>query len=290
MRKEEFPVQVVIKENEFRYPAPVALLGNKERRGKEVEVKRTFRVTLRVFLDLEMTHRKKLEQKKVREQLKTDVFSRRREVQDHDRFRRFYDRGDLPVRIEHGARRRLCWKITPSQINLSLHLPLFCEGLCIAEEPYCFLSFRGVLDLLSYSTHAKSLTISAFCAQIAASLPRLIFPLKHALNTNNRTIICKVFLLLQKLACIGTGEGGERQGTSVGKLLVQYYRHLLPTVNLILVLHKKSLPFGEFTKTQGRGKHNIVDLALETLDTLANTGGANAKHYIQLAIPTFNYI
>jgi hypothetical protein len=45
-------------------------------------------------------------------------------------FRKYYDRGDLPVAVSFvGALRKLTWKMEPEHLDYHLHLPIFFEGL-----------------------------------------------------------------------------------------------------------------------------------------------------------------
>ena len=44
-------------------------------------------------------------------------------------FRRFYDRGDLPIQIEHGAPNKIAWKIEVSKLDYHHYLPIFMEGI-----------------------------------------------------------------------------------------------------------------------------------------------------------------
>ena len=84
-----------------------------------------------------------------------------------EQFRRFYNRGDLPVAVKHGATRSLHWKVKPEELDYHHYLPLFFEGLRDKEEPYKFIAERGVSDLLTagsvslYSSH----NILSMCAR-----------------------------------------------------------------------------------------------------------------------------
>merc|ERR1711971_81786 len=42
-------------------------------------------------------------------------------------FRRFYDRGDLPIQIEHGSPNKIQWKIEIKQLDYHHYLPIFME-------------------------------------------------------------------------------------------------------------------------------------------------------------------
>lgn len=55
-------------------------------------------------------------------------------------FRRFYDRGDLPIAIEHGPQLRIYWKVEIQQLDYHHYLPIFFEGIREKQDPYRFLS------------------------------------------------------------------------------------------------------------------------------------------------------
>lgn len=56
-------------------------------------------------------------------------------------FRRFYERGDLPVQIEHGGcHNRIAWKVAIEKLDFHHYLPIFFDGLREVEMPYAFLA------------------------------------------------------------------------------------------------------------------------------------------------------
>jgi hypothetical protein len=64
-------------------------------------------------------------------------------------FRRYYDRGDLPIIIEHaGSGNRIAWKVDIADLDLHHYLPVFFEGLWEKSDPYRFLAVQGVFDIL----------------------------------------------------------------------------------------------------------------------------------------------
>mmetsp|Transcript_52159 Transcript_52159/g.104461 ORF Transcript_52159/g.104461 Transcript_52159/m.104461 type:complete len:169 (-) Transcript_52159:44-550(-) len=89
-------------------------------------------------------------------------------------FRRFYERGDLPIAIEHGGvGNRIQWKVDVEKLDYHHYLPIFFDGLREREEPYRFLAVQGTFDMLE---HGGSL--------ILPLIPQLIIPVKTALNTS----------------------------------------------------------------------------------------------------------
>lgn len=83
-------------------------------------------------------------------------------------FRRFYDRGDLPISIDHqGTGNVLHWKVSAEKLDYHHYLPIFFDGLREKEEPYRFMAVQGTFDLLE-----KGKT------KIVNCIPQLIIPIK----------------------------------------------------------------------------------------------------------------
>lgn len=91
---------------------------------------------------------------------------RRRQIPPSE-FRRFYDRGDLPIAIEHGPQNRIYWKIDVAQLDYHHYLPIFFEGIREKQDPYRFLSVQGVFDMLEKGG-----------AKVLPVIPQLIIPIK----------------------------------------------------------------------------------------------------------------
>lgn len=94
-------------------------------------------------------------------------------------FRLHYDRGDLPILIEHERGTKIKWKDpTFEKFNYQLYLPIFVDGVREKTDPYRFLAIQGTFDLLD---HVKD--------NVVKVIPQLILPLKAALNTRDVEII-----------------------------------------------------------------------------------------------------
>ena len=101
-------------------------------------------------------------------------------------FRRFYERGDLPVQIDHGGvHNRIAWKVDIQKLGFHHYLPIFFDGLRECEEPYTFLAEQGVYDMMS-----------AGWMKVLPVIPQLIIPIKTALNTRQSKVIVKVLKVL----------------------------------------------------------------------------------------------
>lgn len=100
-------------------------------------------------------------------------------------FRRFYDRGDLPISIEHGPQNKIQWKVDVMQLDYHHYLPIFFEGIREKQDPYRFLAVQGVFDMLEKGG-----------AKVLPVIPQLIIPIKTALNTRDCEIIAIALKIL----------------------------------------------------------------------------------------------
>ena len=92
-------------------------------------------------------------------------------------FRRFYDRGDLPIAIEHGPQNKIFWKVDVMQLDYHHYLPIFFEGIREKQDPYRFLSVQGVFDMLEKGG-----------AKVLPVIPQLIIPIKSKCLNSNLTV------------------------------------------------------------------------------------------------------
>ena len=83
-------------------------------------------------------------------------------------FRRYYNRGDLPIRVDHQSTvAKLNWKISPETLDYHHYLPIFFDGLRERVDPYRFFSILGTYDLLEKGGN-----------KILPVIPQLIIPIK----------------------------------------------------------------------------------------------------------------
>ena len=58
-------------------------------------------------------------------------------------FRRFYERGDLPIAVDHRASKNaIRWKVDITKLDYHYYLPIFFDGIREKEEPYRFLAIQ----------------------------------------------------------------------------------------------------------------------------------------------------
>jgi len=181
-------------------------------------------------------------------------------------FRKFYERGDLPIAVEHRASggNRILWKVDPEKLDYHHYLPIFFDGLREIQEAYVFLAYEGVKDLLSKGG-----------PKILPVIPQLIMPIKSALNTRDPDVICRILHVIQQLVL---------SGDMIGESLVPYYRQILPIFNLFKG-HNSNL--GDGIEYSQRKRGNVGDLIQETLELLERNGGEDAFINIKYMIPTY---
>lgn len=184
-------------------------------------------------------------------------------------FRKFYDRGDLPIRIIHSSSlNKIRWQVKPSELDLKLYLPIFIDGLAEKIDPYQFLAVMGSFDLIE----------SASSSDLNSTIPQLILPLRKALNTKDKDIVGLICKILQKIVI---------SHPQCGPTLVPYYRQLLPSFNL---MKNWNINIGDKMDYGQRNASNIGDLIQETLELLEKTGGKDSFLNIKYMVPTYQSV
>jgi len=183
-------------------------------------------------------------------------------------FRRFYERHDLPITVPHGQKPGVEWKVEPERLDYIYLLPIFFDGLLEKENPYNFLAFSGLQDMLNA---ARGKEPSLICPAV----PSLIVPLKRCLKTKDNPTMSKAINMLQLMI---------RCDPRVGELMVPYYRQILPIMNLYMNCNKN---LGDGIEYSQRKRENMGDLVSETLELLERTGGEDAFINIKYMIPTY---
>jgi hypothetical protein len=183
----------------------------------------------------------------------------------HTEFRRFYDRGDIPVRLVHTTfKNAIAWSVDPAVLDYQHYLPLFFDGLREKEEPYRFFARKGTWELLKHGG-----------TRVLQCIPQVVIPLKKALDTRDLSVLPTALRTLQKLV---------KSSDLAGEALIPFYRQLLPVLNEFLLFNKN---LGDMIEYGQRKKINIGDLILQTLETLELNGGPEAFINIQYIVPTY---
>jgi len=189
--------------------------------------------------------------------------------------RRFYERGDLPIQIDHGGvANRLAWKVEIQKLDFHHYLPIFFDGIREVESPYSFIAEQGILDMLEAGAH-----------KVLPVIPQLIIPIKTALNTRQKEVIVKVLKILQTLVnCDAAVAGGAGL---IGQALVPYYRQILPVFNIFINNHDN---LGDGIDYGQRKRQNLGQLIVETLEQLEIHGGEDAFINIKYLVPTYQSV
>merc|ERR1711879_78861 len=120
-------------------------------------------------------------------------------------FRIFYDRGDLPISVFHGAvGGKLVWKVDIEKLDYHHYLPIFFDGLREKEEPYRFMAVQATYDMLEKGG-----------PKILPVVPQLIIPMKTALNTRDPECMTTMMKVIQELV---------KSADLIGEAMVPYYR------------------------------------------------------------------
>jgi hypothetical protein len=189
-------------------------------------------------------------------------------------FRRFYERGDLPVQIDHGGvHNRIAWKVDIQKLDFHHYLPIFFDGLRETEEPYAFLAEQGVYDMMS-----------AGWMKVLPVIPQLIIPIKTALNTRQNKVIVKVLKVLQALVTCDTVPDGQHL---IGQALVPYYRQILPVLNIFI---RQNDNLGDGIDYGQQRRENLGELIMETLEYFEIHGGEDAFINIKYLVPTYQSV
>lgn len=179
-------------------------------------------------------------------------------------FRHHYERGDLPLSIQHAANRTLLWKVDVAKLDYHHYLPIFFDGLRELEQPFAFVAIQGCMDLLERGG-----------PKILPTVPQLIIPIKTALNTKHPTIIVNVLKVIQKLLV---------SGEFIGEALVPYYRQILPVFNLFKNRTKNLGDRIDFGQQKQRDISNLVN---STLNMMERYGGEDSFINIKYMVPTY---
>mmetsp|Transcript_13040 Transcript_13040/g.26609 ORF Transcript_13040/g.26609 Transcript_13040/m.26609 type:complete len:309 (-) Transcript_13040:16-942(-) len=189
-------------------------------------------------------------------------------------FRRFYERGDLPIQIEHGGTtNKIAWKVEISKLDFHHYLPVFFDGLRELESPYAFLAEQGIYDMLQAGWN-----------KVLPVIPQLIIPIKTALNTRNPAVMVKTLKVLQVLVMADAQEQGP---ALIGQALVPYYRQILPVLNIFI---RKNSNIGDTIDYGQKSRTNLGDLIEETLELFEQFSGEDSFINIKYLVPTYQSI
>ncbi|EER02372.1 hypothetical protein, conserved, partial [Perkinsus marinus ATCC 50983] len=163
-------------------------------------------------------------------------------------FQDFYDHPRMPFKMKYDARKTVQWKVPPDTVDYPIVLPIFIEGLREVLPMYETLAFAGALELIRRGGDRRVVPV----------LPKLIQPLKRALESRDPNTLRKALQTLQVMA---------RSGAMLGEALVPYYRQILPVLNMFRSQKSMSMSRDDMDYRLGRNIGALID---ETLGVLEN--------------------
>jgi hypothetical protein len=176
-------------------------------------------------------------------------------------FRDHFDRGSMPIHVHHaGVGNRAVWKVDMTTLDYSYYLPIFFDGIREKEDPHRFLAIQGTLDLIE---HAQP-------GQVRPVIPQLVMPLKIAIGTRDREVMCVALKVLQTLVRATPGAADD---------LVPYFRQLLPVLN---IYYRCNDNIGDSILYGQRKQNNLGDLIAETLMLIEQNAAAEANAFINI--------
>lgn len=188
-----------------------------------------------------------------------------REPNEDTQFRKFYERGDLPIALEHDTKgNKIAWKVEIEKLDYHHYLPLFFDGLKNTKHPYKFFAYQGIHDMLEHGG-----------AKVLPVIPQLIIPIRNAFETRNPDVVCTTLKVLQHLITCSE---------LIGQALVPYYRQIMRIIN---IFKQKNINCGDRIDYSQQKRENLGDLINETLELFEKHGGRDAFINIKYMIPTY---
>ena len=239
-------------------------------------------------------------------------------------FRTYYERGDLPICLDHrGSKTLLRWRVSPESLDYHFFLPVFLSGIRETADPHRFMAIkvRWAAHALG-NTMGKNRELKTCCGWVVprwcpssrssscpSRLPSTPVTTRHAFDTIGKytlhqhpQVVCIALRLLQQLAMASQQSG---------QALVPFYRQLLPILNLFLTRNQVGIiprctistlriqantPRNTFVSPQRLGdcimysqqeQQCLGDLIAATLQVLERTGGLEAFAGIKAMCPTY---
>jgi len=179
-----------------------------------------------------------------------------------------YVRAELPCTIEHGiSGHYLSWACPLSQLDYDYYLPIFFDGLQCTENPSRFLARQGVEDLLIGGKDTPE--------RICSAIPKLVRPLRNALNKFDIDILLGVLKAIQQLVL---------SGKNVGLTLMKYSKQFLSPIALFMDDNKN---IGDSIDYAQRKGNDVGEEVRKTLELMEENGGPDAFQTIKFSVPLY---
>ncbi|XP_050528236.1 parkin coregulated gene protein homolog [Daktulosphaira vitifoliae] len=157
------------------------------------------------------------------------------------------------------------WFIPLSSIDYNVYLPLLFHGIRESTYPYdncAALALRDILDEPNCGSH------------VLEALPKIILPIRKALDTERWIVIIRTFMALQKIVTCDS---------RIGEALIPFFRYILPPFNRYLFINVEVLD----DLNRKNVIVNVMDICRKTLNLLEIKGGLFAYTNIKNIIPTY---
>eukprot|EP00392_Amoebophrya_sp_AT5.2_P016587 g16860.t1 len=183
------------------------------------------------------------------------------------KFRKMFERGDLPIAIKHGAKMTLEWRIPVESINTRIFLPIFIDGIRERKFPFNYVSFEGTMSMI------KSLNEE----RLLSALPEAMQSIHRNMVEKDRNVICKCIKVLRELV---------PRGPAIGEAMIPHYKLFLPILNLFVCEWRNLGDEMDFAQRHEDGR-NIAIMSQELLQLLERAAPDAAFFNIKYAIPTY---
>lgn len=185
-----------------------------------------------------------------------------------------YERGWFPLAVVYSSTERIRpfrWLMPIEMIDYNIYLPILVDGLREPPMPYGRCAAHGLWDLIARDTTGN---------RVLRALPRIVYPLRQALNAGSGNWSCVVRALKTLQLLIMAGGKGH-----VGKALIPYFRNLLRPFDRF----RRAIYVNSTDGVTSRPLYNIAELTEVTLSLLEFTGGRCAYVNIKYMIPTYEH-
>ena len=118
-----------------------------------------------------------------------------RKVKD-THFRKFYERGDFPIAVQHRSSNIINWKVDIHQMDLHRYLPMFFEGIREKHEPYRFFAVEGCVDIMNAGGEKVTPVLPSLILHIKSKSYKATHLLTAALGTRDAEIIAITLKIL----------------------------------------------------------------------------------------------
>ncbi|CAD7975330.1 unnamed protein product [Amoebophrya sp. A25] len=183
------------------------------------------------------------------------------------KFRKMFERGDLPIGLKHGARMSLEWRVPVENVNVQIYLPVFLDGIRERKFPFNYVSYEGSISMIRSLPQERLLP----------ALPEAMASIHRNMAEKDRDVICKCIKLMRELI---------PRGPDIGEAMIPFYKLFLPILNLFVCEWRNLGDQMDYAQRHEDGR-NIAIMSQELLQLLERAAPENAFFNIKYQIPTY---